>query len=143
MTRPVTVTIARVLATALFASMAAVHVMIAMRVLPQDIVWGGSHSEHSLKLSVASIAAALFLCGFAAIIHRRATAPVPLSPAVCVAAWFVTAYMLLNTLGNVLSSNSIERYVFGSGTAVLFLCCSIISLSSQFPSEAELYEPVP
>lgn len=144
MTRSVIVVIARVLAIALFAMMAAVQVLIALRVLPQDIVWGGAHSEHSLKLSAASLAAALFLLGFAAIVHRRATVPAPVSPAVHVASWFVTAYMLLNTVGNVLSSNSFERYGFGSGTAVLFVCCSIISLSSQqLPSEAASYEPIP
>lgn len=140
MTRSVIVAIARVLVIALFAMMAGIQVLIALYVLPQDIIWGGSHSEHSLKLSAASLAAALFLLGFAAIIHRRATAPAPLSPAVHVASWFVTTYMLLNTVGNVLSSNPFERYVFGSVTAVLFVYCSIVSLSSQLPSGAESYE---
>lgn len=139
------VRIAARFAVALFVMMAAFQVLIALRVLPQDIVWGGSHSEATLQLSLASLASALVLCGFATIIHRRATSSesVPVSLSVRTASWVVTIYMLLNTIGNFLSSNMFERYFFGSVTTILFICCCTVSLSSASRSALDSYETVP
>ena len=151
--------VARWLAVTLFGIMAGIQVLIAVRVLPQDIVWGGSHREPTLALSLASLAAAVILCGFAAILHRRGTLAAPAltttatttassscftaPTTIRVASWLVTFYMLLNTVGNLLSINAIEKYVFGSLTAILTVCCCLVSMSGgDEGAEAAQYEPV-
>ena len=152
------VIVARWLAVTLFGVMAAEQVLIAVRVLPQDLVWGGKYREPTLALSLASLAAAAALCGFAAILHRRGTLAAPAwttattaaSPScltapttIRVASWLVTFYMLLNTVGNLLSTNTIEKYVFGSLTAILAVCCCLVSMSGgDEGADATQYEPV-
>jgi len=151
--------VARWLAVTLFGIMACIQVLIALRVLPQDIVWGGSHREPTLALALASLAAAVILCGFAVILHRRGaldaapalSAVTTADSASCftapttirVASWLVTLYMLLNTVGNLLSTNTIEKYVFGSLTAILAICCCLVSMSGgDEGAESVQYEPV-
>ena len=150
------VRIARRMAVALFLAMAIVQVLIAVRWLPQNLVWGGSHQQPTIALSLASLLSAAILSLFAYVIHIRGGGgavpmitmsgssssqllPSPPSPLLRASSWFVTAYMLLNTVGNLLSTNKFEKYVFGSVTAILAVCCCVVSLSS--PTD-DNYEPV-
>jgi len=152
---PMIVIVARWLAVTLFGVMAAEQVLIAVRVLPQDIVWGGAYREPTLTLSLASLAAAVALCGFAAIVHRRgalaATRVATTAPSsscftapttIRVASWLVTFYMVIDTVGNLMSTNAIEKYVFGSLAAILTVCCCLVSMSGGEERAAARYEPV-
>ena len=153
---PMIVIVAHRLAVTLFGIMAAEQVLIAVRVLPQDLVWGGTYREPTLTLSLASLAAAVALCGFAAILHRRGAlaatrtaATMAPSSSCCtspttirVASWLVTFYMVIDTVGNLMSTNAIEKYVFGSLAAILTVCCCLVSMSGGEEGAAARYEPV-
>ena len=43
-----------------------------------------------------------------------------------VAAWVVTSYMVLNTLGNLASVSHVERFLFGPMTIVLAVASFIV-----------------
>jgi hypothetical protein len=46
-----------------------------------------------------------------------------------VAAWLVTGYMVLNTLGNFASVSSVERFLFGPMTILLAVTSFIVAAS--------------
>ena len=134
-TTPTTTTlVASRLAVTVFGAMAMIQLGIAVGLLPVTIVWGGSQHERTWQNSVASVVAAALLLAMAWIIHARATTTTTttaLPRSLRVAAWMVTGYMALNTLGNALSPTFVERYIFGTMTVVLAICSGIVASSSS------------
>mmetsp|Transcript_50897 Transcript_50897/g.75427 ORF Transcript_50897/g.75427 Transcript_50897/m.75427 type:complete len:155 (-) Transcript_50897:408-872(-) len=119
-----------------FLLMAFIQLGIACGIIPVTIIWGGSFEELSPSLQLASVAAAVLLvfmtfvvnlrCSYATNHDLNTTVP----PCwVSLSSWVVTAFMGLNTLGNLASSNPFERYGFGFLTAVLCICSWIVSSS--------------
>ena len=125
-------------AIVLFTAEAAMQLWIAAGIAPVSIVWGGGQNELTPFLRIASVFAATVLLGFAWVIHQRS---LPLHASwINVASWFVSGYMMLNTLGNLASVSPFERYVSGSVTMILAVCCSVVS-SSTTPINSE-YERI-
>ena len=117
---------ASLLSVSLFGLEVVTQLGIAVGIFPVTIVWGGSQSELTLSLRLASIAAAGILLGFAWIVHQKAASTgsgVPAPVWIRWACWFVTAYMILNTIGNFMSTSWFERYVSGTVTILLSVCC--------------------
>lgn len=94
---------------------------------------GGRQTELTPGLRVASIAAVLVLGVFIYIIRYRAglLGSVPAPTAIRIAAWVVTGFMALNTLGNFASVSSVERFLFGPMTILMTAVCLIVAASSQ------------
>lgn len=81
-----------------------------------------------LQLLLAAI-----LALFAYIIRRRAgligdAAP---SRAIKIMSWVITAFIVLNTLGNLTSQSTAEKIVFTPITLLLAICCFVVSISKQ------------
>jgi hypothetical protein len=100
------------------------------------MAWGGRQSELTPGLRLASLGAVVILAGFAYVIRRRAgllgeDPPADGQPSalIKVLSWVVTAFLVLNTLGNLASPSLAETLVFGSITIVLVVACAIVSLS--------------
>uniref|UniRef100_A0A7S3L6W9 Uncharacterized protein n=1 Tax=Amphora coffeiformis TaxID=265554 RepID=A0A7S3L6W9_9STRA len=125
---------ASVVAVTLFLFMAVLQVEIAAGLLPVTIVWGGSQSQPTWQTSLASLVAAGLLMGMAWVIHRRVQ-PTPPVVGIRVTSWIITAYMVLNTVGNALSTNVIEQYIFGTLTTALAVSCCVVSCSSVTAGE--------
>lgn len=124
-------------AIGLFCLMAVIQIAISIGLLPVTIVWGGSQKERTLQNSLASALAALILVGMAWIIHRRRTHP---SRLIRVGSWVISFYMVLNTVGNLLSSSLVERYLFGSMTTALAISCFVVSCSTVPEQSDSSYE---
>ena len=136
---------ATTVALCLFGLMAIIQLLVAAHILPVTILWGSTYQEWSWKLCFASIGAAALLYGMATVIQRRSQISSSSSPAVRnnrndmtpehrnirLLSWIVTFYMGLNTVGNVLSPNPVERYGFGTLTLVLCICCGMVSSSKE------------
>lgn len=119
------------IATLLFAVMIIVQILIGIGVLPITIVWGGRKTELTPALRMASFAAVAVLALFIYTIRYRAGlwGSTPIPNIIRFGAWGVTAYMALNTVGNVLSTSKTEKFLFGAITLVLTVACLIVSLS--------------
>ena len=132
-TKPTTsAQVAAYIAVVLFLCMAVIQVGIAICLLPVTIVWGSSQKTHTVQNSLASLAACVILSAMAWIIYRRSQ-PAP-EPYTNTASWIIAFYMVLNTLGNFLSPNAVERFVFGSMTVVLAVCSFVVASSAKLPA---------
>ncbi|MCC2545401.1 hypothetical protein LJY25_03010 [Hymenobacter sp. BT175] len=100
------------------------HGLIVLGVLPAGIVWGGrvESREQLLVLEAVSITLNLLMLAVAAV--RAGLLNVRVRPVVLqIAFGLMTALFLLNTLGNMVSKNELEKAVFTPLTLLLALCC--------------------
>lgn len=131
------------IAATLFLIMAIIQISVAIGIVPISILWGGRFDELTPALSAAGVFAAGLLCLFAASVYQRSRHYAPNDgsqhddleaqrhPMVLrVFCWTITAYMVLNTVGNLMSYNTFERYAFGSLTTVLAICSGFVSSRS-------------
>lgn len=123
--------IAANVATVLFAIVIILQLLLAAGILPVTMAWGGTQTELTLSLRLASVAAAIILAGFAYVIRRRAglIGDSPPSTAIKILSWVITAFMVLNTLGNLTSQSTAEKIVFTPLTVLLAISCFIVSVS--------------
>lgn len=100
------------------------HVLVLLRVVPADIVWGGQIGDSSANLLTLEVFALLVTILFAAIVaaklgyimdgrFRRATN---------IGLGLIFAYLILNTVGNLASGVSFEKLIFAPFTLLLALC---------------------
>ena len=150
---------ATIVAMILFGGMAVVQLLLASGILPSTIAWGGGRGragsdeqkegsqdqnedyededidadmDTPLWMRIASIIAACILLGMAYLVYVRSYLyhyPQKSHKLVKILSWVITGFLGLNFLGNLASSSNIERYVFGSVTLVLCICCIIVSMS--------------
>jgi hypothetical protein len=100
------------------------HLLVLLKVIPADIVWGGQIKGVPANLmileSVALVATAFFILIVAA--KTGYVQAGKLSGAINAGVWLVFAYLLLNTLGNLASGISSEKLIFAPITILLALC---------------------
>jgi hypothetical protein len=79
------------------------------------------------------VAAAAILALFAYVIRRRAglTGDSPPSTTIKILSWLITAFMVLNTLGNLTSQSTAEKIVFTPITILLAISCFVVSISKE------------
>ena len=119
-------------ATTLFAIFIVVQILAAAGIFPVSMLWGGRQTELTMTMRLTSVVAAVILGVFIYIIRYRAglVGSMPQPTAVRIAAWVVTGYMALNTLGNFASISSVERLLFGPLTILMTVACFIVAASS-------------
>ena len=120
-------------ATSLFVVTIMIQILLAAGVLPVSLAWGGQAPLSTPTLRVASVISAMILSAFIYVIRSRAglngNGSVP--AIVKIGSWIITGFMALNTLGNITSSNSIEKFVFAAITFTLSVVCLLISASKS------------
>lgn len=119
------------IASVLFFIFIVVQLLVAVGIIPISILWGGRQPELTPSLRVTSVVAAVILGAFIYIIRYRAglVGSVPPPTIIRVSAWVVTAYMVLNTLGNFASVSNVERFLFGPMTIVMAVTSLIVAAS--------------
>jgi hypothetical protein len=124
-------TIAANIATLLFGIVIILQLLLALGILPVTMFWGGTQTELTLGLRLAGVAAAIVLALFAYVIRRRAglIGDPPPSTLIKILSWVITAFMVLNTLGNLASQSTAEKIVFTPLTILLAIFCFIVSIS--------------
>jgi hypothetical protein len=100
----------------------AMHVLILLRVLPYNIVWGGRIEDPAsiVPYETGAMVVMLIFLAVAAIRigYIRAGS---MRKAAGVGMWIVFAYFVLNTVGNFASAVSLENLIFGPLSIVLAL----------------------
>jgi hypothetical protein len=124
-------TIAANIATVLFAIVIVLQLLLAIGILPITMAWGGTQTELTLGLRLASLAAAGILGLFIFVIRHRAglAGTPPPSTLIKILSWLITVFMVLNSLGNLTSQSTAEKIVFAPLTILLAICCFIVSIS--------------
>ena len=95
------------------------------------MAWGGHQPVLTDTLRIASLASAALLLASAYVIRRRAglIGDSPPSAIIRVLAWLITAFMVLNALGNLTSQSLNEKLLFTPMTLVLVVSCFVVSIS--------------
>lgn len=119
------------LATFLFVVVIVLQILLAAGILPISMAWGGRQSQLTTSVRIASIVAAVLLGAFMYVIRYRAglvgNGPIP--GWIMVVSWIITAFMVLNTLGNIASKSTHEKIIFGPVTFLLAVACLLVSAS--------------
>jgi fucose 4-O-acetylase-like acetyltransferase len=125
------VRIAANVATVLFAVVAILQLLLAAGILPVTMAWGGTQPVLTPTLRFASLLAAAILLFFAYVIRRRAglIGDKNISTAIKILSWIITAFLLLNTVGNLASQSVEEKFLFTPITFVLAVACFVVASS--------------
>lgn len=108
------------------------HGLILAGVIPFDIVWGGRLTSPAQMLRMEAVSITLNLLMLAVIGVRAGLWGRSIPPRVItVVLWAMCALFLLNTAGNLLSHNQLEKIIFTPLTALLSLLCGWLALSRQ------------
>ncbi len=122
-------------AASLLGGLALFQIALALGAPMGRVVFGGRVAQPDGRLPVpwriGSAIASLVLVGFAWVILARGgviTTRVD-ETLLTVLAWMVVAYLAVNTAANALSSEPVERYLFGGISGVLVVICAIVAAS--------------
>ena len=109
---------------AAFGLLAIFHVLVLLKVIPADIVWGGRIQGVPSNLLTLETIALLITLVFLLIIAAKLgyVQAGKLSGAVNIGVWLIFVYLLLNMLGNLASGVSFEKLLFAPITIILALC---------------------
>jgi hypothetical protein len=100
------------------------HVLVLLKIIPADIVWGGQIRGVPANLVTLETVSLLVTAVFILIVAAKTgyVQSGKLSGAVTIGIWLIFAYLILNALGNLASGISFEKLVFAPVTIILALC---------------------
>ena len=123
-------------AAALFVAAAVFQVGIALGAPWGAAAYGGRAAGADGKLPVpyrAMSALAAVVLGLGAVVALAQGQVIVLSgvadSTLTMITWVLAALMALNTIANVASTSRVERFVMGTATALLTLCCIVLALN--------------
>jgi hypothetical protein len=100
------------------------HILVLLKVIPANIVWGGQIKGVPENLVSLETVALLVTAVFILIVATKTGyfQAGKWSGVINVGVWLIFAYLLLNTLGNLASGISLEKLIFAPITIILALC---------------------
>ena len=106
-------------AAGIYLSFAGLQVALAAGAPLGEHVWGGSQGQVlSPRMRVVAVGSGVVLVSMAHAVGRRAGYGGPPARWTGPATWATAAYTAINTAGNLASTSSVERSLFGPATAV-------------------------
>jgi len=108
------------------------HGLVLLHVIPVSLVWGGKIGDHRhvIVLEFVSLFVNAVFLGVALIKADYLKITIS-SKTMHIVFWIMAVLFLLNTLGNSLSENSIEKFVFAPLTLLVSLCCFLLIASKE------------
>ena len=96
------------------------HILILMKVVPSEIIWGGQIKEESslILYEIIALAITLFFTTIIAI-KINIIKVVKFKKVIDLGVWVIFVYFVLNTFGNLASGVSIEKIIFAPITIIL------------------------
>jgi hypothetical protein len=96
------------------------HLLILLRVVPFEIVWGGRLKTEDQMLKFETVSIGLNLLMLAVVALKSGRLKLGIKPGVVHAIlWMMFGLFLMNTLGNLFSNNQFEQLVFTPLTLLL------------------------
>ena len=96
------------------------HILLLLGIVPSDIVWGGKAADEAtiIKLEIFSLVTSFII--LAVIFAKlRQNKNAKSRKIINLAVWIIFGYFLLNTVGNLASSVTIEKLIFTPITIIL------------------------
>lgn len=105
------------------------HVLILLKILPSEIVWGGQIREFSTNMVTLEIIALFVTLIFTLIIaaKRGYIKVAKFEKLINIGMWIIFAYFILNTIGNLTSAVSIEKLIFTPITILMSFFAYILA----------------
>lgn len=98
------------------------HLLVLAGIVPYNIVWGGRLSSHNQMVWFELLSITVNLIMLYIVGQKGGFVKASLSPNVITTAlWVMCALFVVNTLGNMLSVNSLEKLIFTPLTFLLAL----------------------
>lgn len=98
------------------------HFLIVSGVIPFDIVWGGRLTSHEEMLQFEGFSIVMNVLILTVVLIKSEILKIKLpNRLIQIFLWFFTGLFALNTIGNLLSLNSLEAYIFTPVTLILTL----------------------
>ncbi|MDB5261157.1 MAG: hypothetical protein JWQ14_438 [Adhaeribacter sp.] len=108
------------------------HVLIILRVIPFEMVWGGRLENVSQMLTFETISIAINLSMLMVVGIHAGLLPFKINPVLLKAAfWIMFGLFLLNTLGNAFSKDETEKIIFTPLTLLLSLFSLRLALHKE------------
>jgi hypothetical protein len=100
------------------------HILVLLKVIPADIVWGGMIQGAQTNLITLETIALLVTLLFMLIVAAKTgyVQAGKLSGAVNIGVWLIFAFLLLNLLGNLASGVFFENLIAAPVTIILAFC---------------------
>jgi hypothetical protein len=109
------------------------HLLVFAGIIPFQIVWGGRLTNRSQMLRFESISITANLVMLAVVAIHAGVLNWRINPTVIrIVLWAMCGLFLLNTLGNLLSTNTVEKLVFTPLTLLLAICCFRLALDKRY-----------
>ncbi|WP_461491268.1 hypothetical protein [Pontibacter sp. HJ8] len=114
------------------------HVAILMGIIPYEMVWGGRLQSHDQMVIFETISIVINLTILVIISLKAGLIQVKLHPTILrVAFGLLCGLFLLNTVGNLLSNNTLEQLLFTPLTAILAILCLRLAISKKIPHHSD------
>lgn len=117
------------LATILF------HFSVLSGIVPYQIVWGGRLQNQSEMIQFELVSILLNFLMFAIVAIQARVIKLRVHPIVVkIALWLMVFIFVMNTIGNIISLNDLERYIFTPLTLLLAIFSFILASKKRVTS---------
>lgn len=100
------------------------HLLVLSGLIPYDIVWGGRLSTHDEMVAFESISLVINSLMMTVLLATAGYLRISISASLLrFLLWMMTALFFLNTIGNLLSTSSLETIIFTPLTFLLSIFC--------------------
>lgn len=109
------------------------HILILLKFIPSDFVWGGQLNDAQSNMFTFEIIALIVTIVFIFLTTVR-TGYIKITKfklVISIGIWFMFAYFVLNTIGNLASNVSMEKLIFTPITILLSLCTLRLAISEK------------
>ena len=107
------------------------HFIILLKIIPYKLIWGGrlksNNDMYRFEFSSVLINSLFIIVILTQADYIKINIP---NKIITYALWFMTGMFILNTLGNAVSKNKIERFLFTPITMLLAIFSLILALSN-------------
>jgi len=105
------------------------HLLILIGVIPYDIVWGGRLDSKVAMVKFETISLLVNLVFLLIVLVRAEIIKIAIPPIITtILLWGMVGLFVLNTFGNLLSTNRWEKIIFTPMTILLTIFCVILAL---------------
>jgi hypothetical protein len=114
MKKPIIVCLAGILLLVSLALLALFHILIIFQVIPTHMIWGGQFNKFSFNLMLMEFLALIILLIFFLIILAKIgyLRLQKYGKIIDAGMWIIVIYFVLNTIGNLASNISAEKWIF-------------------------------
>jgi hypothetical protein len=100
------------------------HMLVLLRVIPFQMVWGGRLKDENQMVSYETFSLMIAATMLFVVLLQAGLIKAKISYIILrVLLWLMTALFILNTLGNLFSTNKWERLIFTPVTLILAILC--------------------